>query len=279
MMHLCKLLVCVVLFFALTICYGQENALTTKGSFQIQVSFSLSSINVRQSKIKFAYTDKKNTPEVIDSIKADYTTQKKRFGKVICINFTYNIAENIGLVGQIRPHLNSFRSNKNKTGRVYGAQLNAGLQHYLPHNKKIVPAVGVTVAKIFGGYGITSGGPKNKTYLSVKNDSYYDDDIGFHIIHQALAIQPFVTIDNISIQNFTTHARVNYVFLVKEKAEINIAGFTNNKTVKWNRLPFTDESILFVVDSKNIDTDYISKLPYRFTGWLFDIGVGYVPKD
>ncbi len=243
------------------------------GEVQILVAYSLLPINSKVSEIRFKYVDGGlDSAYPIDSIKDTYQLEKRQLGQAITIGLHYFVSDQLRTSLTLRPHFNSFLSNKNKNGQVYGVQFDLGADYILPLSKEVNLALGSSISRVIAGFGITSGGPKNKAYLMVDQNKLFDQDVGFHVIDRAWAIGPRMGLHVKAGQNIILFANTGFQFDFARRSRINIAGTLENGNVKWNRRGFSDQDLSLEVDGQRIQNGDEKNLPYRFSGLYVDLG-------
>jgi hypothetical protein len=265
----------IILFLNLYIhsIFGQNETMYQKGQFQVTVAFSLMPIKRTNSQVNFKYIDgDQNSTYLIDTISANYDLKKRYFGNAINIGIGYFITENIRAAISLKPHLNSFLSNKSKNGKVYGVQFDLGLDYFYNISKDLSFSFGTTASRIIGGYGITSGGAKNKEYLVVNGNELYDNDIGFHIIDNAWAFSPKFGLHYAATKDIIITANSGFQITFGRTSRLNFAGLQKDGTVKWNRKDFNDTDVDLSINNSKINNNNINQLPYRFSGLFFELG-------
>jgi hypothetical protein len=252
---------------------GQIDNLYKKGQVQITVGFGLMPVKQKKNKVGFSYTDGDEYANyLVDTITANYYLKNKYFGNTLNIGLGYLLTDRISTTISIKPYLHSFLSNSDKNGKVYGIQFDAGFQYHTPISKEVNISLGTTVSRIIGGFGITSGGPKNKDYLVINENKLYDDDIGFHIIDNCWAISPTIGLNYRANNFFTLYLNSGYQIAFGRSSRMNFAGLQKDGSIKWNKKSFDDENLSLTIDNTKINRNTIDKLPYKFEGIRIEIG-------
>lgn len=265
------LILCLTFYSYLVI--GQNETVFHKGQLQITVSFSLMPVQITNSEVGFRYIDgDQNANYLVDTILTNYDLKKRYFGNGFNIGLSYFTTENFRTSVSIKPHLNSFLSNKSKNGKVYGIQFDLGLDYFHNISKDLSFSFGTTASRIIGGYGITSGGAKNKEYLLVNGIELYDNDIGFHIIDNSWAFSPKMGLHYAATKNIILTANSGFQMTLGRTSRMNFAGLQKDGTVRWNRKEFDDTDVELTINNSKINSDNIDKLPYKFSGWFFELG-------
>lgn len=265
------LILCLTFYCYLVI--GQNETMFHKGQFQITVSFSLMPVRITNSQVGFRYIDgDQNATYLVDTILTNYDLKKRYFGKAFNIGISYFITENFRTSISLKPHLNSFLSNKSKNGKVYGIQFDLGLDYFHNISKDLSFSFGTTASRIIGGYGITSGGAKNKEYLLVNGTELYDNDIGFHIIDNSWAFSPKIGLHYAATKNIILTANSGFQMTFGRTSRMNFAGLQKDGTVRWNRKEYNDTDVELTINNSKINSDNIDKLPYKFSGLFFELG-------
>jgi len=209
---------------------------------------------------------------LVDTVSVNYDLGKRYFGNAFNIGIGYFLTDNIRTSISLKPHLNSFLSNKSKNGEVYGIQFDLGLDYFYNISKDLSFSFGTTASRIIGGYGITSGGAKNKEYLVVNGNELYDNDIGFHIIDNSWAFSPKIGIHYAITKNIIITANSGFQLTFGRTSRLNFAGLQKDGTVKWNRKEYNDADVDLTINNSKINSDNIDKLPYKFSGLFFELG-------
>lgn len=253
--------------------FGQNETMFHKGQFQITFAFSLMPVKTTNSQVDFKYIDgDQNATYLVDTISANYNLQKRYLGNSVTIGVGYFITENIRTSINIKPYLNSFLSNKAKNGKVYGAQFDLGVDYFASISHDVNVSIGTTASRIKGGFGITSGGAKNKEYLVVNGNKLYDNDIGFHIIDNSWAFSPTIGLQYNASSNTIFTAKSGFQMTFARTSRMNFAGLQKDGTVKWNSKGYSDSDVSLIIDSTKINNENIYKLPYNFSGVFFQLG-------
>jgi Outer membrane protein beta-barrel domain len=253
---------------------GQENNLFEKGQFQLYLGFSLMPIQQKSAQVQFQYIDGDNNANYpVDTITADYNLKRKYFGNVICLGLGYFINDNFRISANIKPHINSFRSNQAKNKKVYGVQFDMGVDYFAHLSPDISLSFGSTLSRIIGGFGIISGGAKNKDHLLVNGNKLYDNDIGFHIIDNHWGISPKIGLNYKLSNNWIVFANTGYQITFSQTSKMNFAGLLEDGTVKWNSKSYDSPDVDLIIDNLQINTQNIKKLPFRYSGIFFDLGL------
>ncbi len=266
-----------VFFIFLVLCskllYGQNDNMFQSGHFQVQIAFSLMPVNITNSTVNFKYIDgNSNSNYSLDTIAANYTLDDKYFGNAINIGIGYFLTKRLRTSISLKPHFNSFLSNKSKNGKVYGIQFDLGLDYFSHISKGLSISFGTTVSRVLGGFGITSDGPKNKEYLVVRGNELYDNDIGFHIIDNTWAISPRIGLNYRLSNKIILFTNSGFQITFGRTSRMNFAGLQKDGTIKWNRKDYDDSDVNLYIKNMKISNDKINSLPYRFSGVLFDFG-------
>jgi hypothetical protein len=244
-----------------------------KEQFQVTVAFSLMPVKMTNSQVNFKYIDgDQNSTYLLDTVSANYDLKKRYFGNAVNIGIGYFITENIRAAISLKPHLNSFLSNKSKNGKVYGVQFDLGLDYFYNISKDVSFSFGTTASRIIGGYGITSGGARNKEFLVVNGNELYDNNIGFHIIDNAWAFSPKFGLHYAATKDIIITANSGFQITFGRTSRLNFAGLQKDGTVKWNRKDYNDTYVDLSINNSRINSDNINQLPYRFSGLFFELG-------
>jgi hypothetical protein len=239
-----KLILMAVLIGTTHLVCGQANHLFQKGQFQLSVALSLRPIQKRTSALNFKYIDgNANSKYLPDTIAAKYNLNKRYFGTAFSLGLGYFVSNNLKISFNVSPHLNSFLSNKAKNGQVYGAQIDLGLDFFAHLSKNASISYGITSSRIFGGFGITSDGAKNKDYLVVNNNELYDKEIGFHIIDNAWALNPKIGLNYSLSENMMIFSNLGYQITFGRESKMNFAGFLKDGDVKWNSISYENPDV------------------------------------
>jgi hypothetical protein len=253
--------------------YSQSIPSSKKGAFEIMFSLNLLPVNQKKADMSFLYFDgNANSNYPIDTIRASYALKQKNFNLGFALGGSYYITNKIKMFLTTTPHFNSLLSNKSKNGRTYGIQFDLGLDYVHPISSKLSVIGGVSVTRIIGGYGITSGGANRKDYLVVNDNKLYDNDIGFHIIENSWAttLQTGVEYGSGIRRCFF---KVGYQIPFHRTSRMNFAGELEDESVKWNKKSFDDKDVLLSVNRQLITSANINNLPYLYGGLMFQIGV------
>lgn len=216
-----------------------------------------------------------NATQPVDTISSAYQLDQRTFGQAITIGLQYFVTDKLRASFSLRPHFNSFLSNKDKNEQVYGVQFDLGADYMFQLSEGVNFSLGSSLSRVIGGYGITSGGPKNKEYLLVDQNKLYDQDIGFHVIDRAWAVGPRMGLHIRAGQSIILFANTGFQFEFARNSRINIAGALENGNIKWNRKNFSDPDLSLMVDGKRVETGMDNELPYRFSGFYFDVGAAF----
>lgn len=252
---------------------GQNETMFNKGQFQIKIAFCLTPEKTTDSQVDFRYIDgDQNATYLIDTISARYNLKKRYFAYAVTIGVGYFITNNIRTSISIKPYLNSFLSNNAKNGKVYGVQFDLGVDYFTYISNEVSISFGMTASKLIGGFGITSGGAKNKDYLVVNGNKLYDNDIGFHIIDNSGSFGPTMGLHYMASSNIILTAHSGFQMNFGRMSRMNFAGFQQDGSVKWNRKEFNDDDVSLMIDHSKISNENINKLPYNFSGVFFELG-------
>ncbi len=253
--------------------FGQNETMFRKGQFQITLGISLMPVKKSNSKVDFRYIDgDQNATYLTDTISANYNLKKKYFGNAVTIGVGYFITDNLRTSIHIKPHLNSFLSNKAKNGHVYGVQFDLGIDYFANISNEMSISFGTTASRIIGGFGITSSGSKNKEYLVVNGNKLYDNDIGFHIIDNSWAFSPKIGLHYKATNDIIFTANSGFQMTFGRTSRLNFAGLQQDGKVKWNSKEYNDSDVSLLIDGTKINNDNINKLPYKFSGVFFELG-------
>lgn len=265
------IILCLTLYSHLI--FGQNVTMYHKGQFQVTGAFSLVPVKRTNSQVNFKYIDgDQNSPFLVDTISANYDLKKRYFGNAINIGIGYFVTENIRTFISLKPHLNSFISNKSKNGKVYGVQFDLGMDYFAYVSNEVSFSFGATASRIIGGFGITSSGAKNKEYLVVNGNKLYDNDIGFHIIDNAWAFSPKIGLNYVASKDVIITANSGFQMTFGRTSRMNFAGLQQDGTVKWNSKNYNNSDVSLMIDNTKISNDNINKLPYKFSGLFFELG-------
>jgi hypothetical protein len=269
-----KTILILCLTFYSHLIFGQDETMFQKGQFQITVAFSLMPIKKTNSQVDFKYIDgDQNATYLVDSISANYNLKKRYFANAVTIGVGYFITDNIRTSINIKPYLNSFLSNKAKNGQVYGVQFDLGMDYFTYISNDVSISFGTTASRIIGGFGITSSGAKNKEYLVVNGNELYDNDIGFHIIDNSWAFSPTIGLHYRASSKIILTANSGFQMNFGRISRMNFAGLQQDGTVKWNRKEYNDDDVSLMIDNTKISNENINKLPYKFSGVFFELGI------
>ncbi|GAB4460033.1 MAG: hypothetical protein Fur0028_13480 [Bacteroidales bacterium] len=265
------LILCLTFYNYLVV--AQNETMFHKGQVQITVFYSLMPVKITNSQVGFRYVDgNQNATYLVDTVLANYNLKKRYFGNAFNIGIGYFITENLRTSISLKPHLNSFLSNKSKNGKVYGIQFDLGLDYFYNVSKDLYFSFGTTASRILGGYGITSGGAKNKEYLLVNGIELYDNDIGFHTIDNCWAFSPKIGLHYAMNKNIVFTANSGFQMTFGRTSRMNFAGLQKDGKVKWNRKEYNDADVELTINNSKINSDNIYKLPYKFSGLFFELG-------
>ncbi len=254
--------------------FGQNENIFRKGKFQIIVAFSLLPTNQTNSQIGFTYIDgHQNSNYVLDTISAKYNLDKGYFGSAANIGIGYFFTDKFRTSIHVKPYLNSFLSNSAKNGKVYGVQFDLGLDYFASISKNLSVSFGTNVSRIIGGFGITSGGAKNKAYLAVNGNELYDNDIGFHIIDNSWAFSPKIGFHYKATTNIIISANSGFQMTFERESKMNFAGLQKDGETKWNSKGYNDSDVNLTIDNIKISNDNINSLPYKFSGVFFELSM------
>jgi hypothetical protein len=245
-----------------------------KGNFELSISFSKIPINQKASNIDFNYRDGSFPSTIpIDTIKANYNIDNQYFNNAIDIGVSYFINNNFNIGFNARPQINSFLSNQNKNGKVYGVQLGFNVSYEKDIIDKFSITGGLGLSYLIGGYGITSGGSSKKEYLLVNGNELYDQDIGFHIIDNAWITTPEIGLRYELLKKVSLLTKFGYQFTFNRTSRMNFAGELKDGTVKWNSKSYDDTDLSLNVNGQRITNNNIEKLPFNFSGLTFQFGI------
>ncbi len=265
------LLICLILNTQFL--FGQNENMFRKGKFQVLIAYGLIPINQTNSQIGFRYIDgNQNSNYLLDTISAKYRLDKSNFGSAINIGIGYFFTDKFRTSINVKPYLNSFLSNSEKNGKVYGVQFDLSLDYFATISKDLSVSFGTNVSRIIGGFGITSGGAKNKAYLAVNGNELYDNDIGFHIIDNSWAFSPKIGLHYKITNNITFYANSGFQMTFGRESRMNFAGLLKDGETKWNSKGYNDSDVNLTIDNTKISTDNINSLPYKFSGVFFELG-------
>ncbi len=252
---------------------GQNESMFNKGQFQIMVAFSLMPVKKINSQIDFKYVDgNQDATYLVDTVSANYNLRNRYFGSTLNIGIGYFITDQVRISISLKPHLNSFLSNKSKNGEVYGIQFDVGLDYFHNISKDLNISFGTTASRIIGGFGITSGGAKKKEYLVVNGNELYDNDIGFHIIDNSWAFSPKIGLHYKIANNIIFYANSGFQMSFGRESRMIFAGLQKDGTVKWNSKEYNDSDVSLTINNTKINNENIYNLPYKFSGVLLELG-------
>jgi hypothetical protein len=252
---------------------GQNESMFNKGQFQIMVAFSLMPVKKINSQIDFKYVDgNQDATYLVDTVSANYNLRNRYFGSTLNIGIGYFITDQVRISISLKPHLNSFLSNKSKNGEVYGIQFDVGLDYFHNISKDLNISFGTTASRIIGGFGITSGGAKKKEYLVVNGNELYDNDIGFHIIDNSWAFSPKIGLHYKIANNIIFYANSGFQMSFGRESRMIFAGLKKDGTVKWNSKEYNDSDVSLTINNTKINNENIYNLPYKFSGVLLELG-------
>ena len=254
--------------------FSQEGIANKKGKLQLDFAFSFLPVQKENADLYFSYIDGEVSPEFVpDTITSQYTLENQYFNNSIALGISYNVSENFKLSLDVRPHLNSFLSNQDKNGEVYGVQFDVGADFYTELKKKLYLSYGISISRIIGGYGITSGGASNKDYLLVNGNELYDDNIGFHIIDNSWGISPRIGLNYWLTKSVSIFSDFGYQINFGRTSRMNFAGLLENGDIKWNRKSYDDSDVKLAVNNKEIENTNIENLPFGFNGFRLEFGI------
>ncbi|MCZ8205815.1 hypothetical protein [Gemmatimonas sp.] len=246
------------------------------GQVQITVAHSLLPIQREAAQVVFRYVDgMANGAYPVDTISSNYRLSQRAFAQAITLGVQYAVTDHVRTSFSVRPYLNSFLSNRAKNGQVYGVQFDVGADYMLRFSDGVGLAVGSAVSRVIGGYGITSGGPRNKDYLMVDQTKLYDQDIGFHVVDQAWAVAPRIGLHVRAKHNSVLFANTGVQLAFARTSRINIAGTVKEGDEKWTSRTFSDPDLLLRVDDQRVEDGMSNQLPYRFSGMQLDLGAAF----
>ncbi|WP_396213071.1 hypothetical protein [Gemmatimonas sp.] len=260
---------------------GAQPASDSKaGQVQVTIAHSLLPIQRQGAQVAFRYIDgPANAAYPVDTISSTYRLSQRAFAQAITLGVQYAVTDHLRTSFSVRPYLNSFRSNTAKNAQVYGVQFDLGADYTLRLADGVGLAVGSAVSRVIGGYGITSGGPRNKDYLMVDQTKLYDQDIGFHVVDQAWAVSPRVGLQVRAKPNIVLFANTGFQLAFARNSRINIAGTVKDGDVKWTRRNFSDPDLSLRIDDKRVENGMSKQLPYGFSGMQLDLGAAFTFKS
>lgn len=245
-----------------------------KGNFELSISLSKVPINQKASNIDFKYSDGIFSSTIpIDTITANYNIDNQYFNNAVDVGVSYFANNNLNIGFNVRPQINSFLSNQNKNGKVYGVQFGCNLNYEKEIIDKFSVTGGIRLSYIIGGYGITSGGSSKKDYLLVNGNELHDQDIGFHIIDNTWITTPEIGLKYELLKKVSLFTRLGYQFTFNRTSRMNFAGQLQDGTVKWNSKSYDDTDLWLNVNGQRITNNNIEKLPFNFSGLTFQFGI------
>lgn len=264
----------VVQIFSPHLLFAQNQNMFQKGQFQITVAFNWRPVKKANSQVNFRYIDGSPTANYsADTITANNRLNQNNFANTISLGVGYFVTDKIRTSFTLQPYLNSFLSNKNKNGNVYGVQFDFGLDYFTSLSRDLSFSFGTTASRIIGGFGITSGGAKNKNFLVVNGNEIHDNDIGFHIIDKCWALGPKIGFHYRASNNIVLSANSGFQFSFGRESKMNFAGTLKHGSVKWNSKSYNDPDVNLTINDTKITNENIKKLPYNFSGLFFDLGL------
>jgi hypothetical protein len=241
--------------------------------FEFSLSLNGLPVNQKKSTIDFLYADGQATSKIaIDTVKTSYKLQNQYFNASIGIGLSFYVFKNFNLSLNAKPHVNSFLSNKSKDGKVYGFQLDLMGNYQKQIKEKLFVTAGLGIARINGGYGITSGGPAKKEFLLVNGNELYDKDIGFHIIDKSWAARFELGLKFKITKQLNAFSNIGYQYIVNRTSRLNIAGAKKDGAVKWNSKTYDDSDLFLNVNDQRISNTTINRLPFDFGGVTCQFG-------
>lgn len=260
---------------------GAQPARASKaGQVQVTIAHSLLPIQRQAAQVEFRFVDgTANGAYPVDTISSNYRLSQRAFAQAITLGVQYAVTDHVRTSFSVRPYLNSFLSNRAKNGKVYGVQFDLGADYMLRLSDGVGLAVGSAVSRVIGGYGITSGGPRNKDYLMVDQTKLYDLDIGFHVVDQAWAVAPRIGLHVRAKHNIVLFANTGFQLAFARNSRINIAGAAKDGDVKWTGRKFSDPDLVLRVDDQRVENGMSNQLPYRFSGMQLDLGAAFTLKS
>lgn len=172
---------------------------------------------------------------------------------------------------------NSFTSNADKNGRVYGAAFHLGAGYGFGSGPlTLTPRL--ELGHVIGGYGITSFGRNGQPYVEVDGTRFYDDDVGVHVIDNAWQLGTALQGRYALSQRWSLQLEVGLLWTVGRQSYINIAGFSRegeDAPVEWKRQEFSDSNLELRVDGQPVRDPSGRELPYAFNGPSFTLGVAH----
>jgi hypothetical protein len=264
------------LFTPCSIMFGQNSELRKGKKARVKLSISVNQLPVNQktSAIDFQYVDGQAPSTVpIDTIKSSYILQNQAFNTSIGLGISYYILDNIFITLNAMPHLNSFLSNKRKDGKVYGAQIELTGNYESLISQDIFFTAGIGFCRILGGYGITSGGPSAKQYLSVNGNKLYDQDIGFHIIDNSWSSKLQLGVKYKISRGLFGYLNLAYQFNFSRTSQLNFAGIKEDDKILWNKKSYDDTDLFLKVNGQRITNNNFRNLPFNLDGISTHIGL------
>lgn len=273
----------IITFFSLILSYktsyAQKPEMLNKGRVELLISFNLLPINQQKSQVNFIYQDGNSNSSVpIDTISANYSIPKKKFGSAFSIGAAYYVTSNLKTLISLKPYLNSFLSNQKKNKKVYGVHLNIATIYEHQINRNSLLPVGISFSRLIGGYGITSGGATKKEYLIINGNQLYDRDIGFHIVDKAWLAGIVVGYKHKIFEHTFVYGNIQYQWAFSRTSKLNFAGTTKDGQVKWNSKNYNDQDLSLIINNQTIKDTNISSLPFSFGGLAIESGVSFFIK-
>jgi hypothetical protein len=252
---------------------GQSDRASRRTDWELIFSANLLPVNQKDKAVSFSYSDAEGSAiDSIDVINAAYTLRQKPVNIGFTIGGAYFLTNWLKMTLTATPHFNSFRSNTAKNGRTYGIQFDLGLDYNQQLSSKLNLTAGAGLTRILGGFGITSGGPTQKEYLVVNGNPLYDDNIGFHIIDNTWATTGQLGFEyGAGLLKFFT--KVGYQMPFARSSRMNFAGALEDGSIKWNRKSYDDTNVMLDIAGQRITDNTIQDLPYRFGGFVFQVGI------
>jgi hypothetical protein len=187
-----------------------------------------------------------------------------RFGPALALGLTVEPLPWLTTSLQIDALLASFASNEGKNGQVYGARLALGAGAHLWRRGPLALSAGVSGAVRFGGYGVTSFDRAGQPSVTVGDSTFYDDDIGVHVVDVAWQLGPTLSASYALSSRWRLALSVAHLWTLSQRSSINVAGEVEDGTVAWERVELDAPSFVWTSQGRRVvgpDT-----LPYTLSG-------------
>jgi hypothetical protein len=164
---------------------------------------------------------------------------------------------------QVDALLHSFASNQGKNGEVYGARVWLGAG-YVWRLGPVTLSPGVSTALRFGGYGITSFDRAGQQSVTFGDSTFYDDDIGVHVVDVAWQLGPTLSAAYQVAPRWRIMLSVDYLWTAVQSSSVNIAGEIEDESVAWESVALDDPRLEWTSNGRRVVGP--STLPYTLAG-------------